>query len=269
VNVLTWEEFQNNYSQEQLAATVGVFDGLHYGHQVLIETVKQQSPALRSCVITFKENPKKILHPSSYQGSLLTLEQKLSGFQNMGIEYCVMIDFSDNFAKLSGREFLAALYIANVRFLAVGVNFQFGHKLDTNATRVEKLSEEIGLRSCIVKNIMYHSHAISSSRIRHAVLEGRLGEAAEMLGRPYQILARRERYAIAEKSEYFLPEDDLLIPPEGQYEAFIKDNDTIQETKVNVVHNHLALMRLRMQSEKIRLAFVDKAVQEKEKIVWL
>jgi len=59
VKVLTWQEFQNNYSQEWLAATVGVFDGLHYGHQVLIETVKQQSPALRSCVITFRENPKK------------------------------------------------------------------------------------------------------------------------------------------------------------------------------------------------------------------
>ena len=268
MKVLTWQEFQNNHSQEKLAATVGVFDGLHYGHQVLIDTIKLQSPALKPCIITFKENPKKILNPSSYKGSLLTLEQKLSGFQHMGIEYCVMIDFSDNFAKLSGREFLAALYIANVQFIAVGVNFQFGHNLDTNAAKVEKLSEEIGLRSCIVENVMYRGHAISSSRIRHVVLEGRLGEAAEMIGRPYQVLARRETSVIDEKAEFFLPEDDLLIPPEGQYEVFIKDNDTVQKTKVNVVHNYIAL-NLRMRSDNIRLAFVDKAVQQKENVVWL
>jgi len=60
----------------------------------------------------------------------------------------------------------------------------------------------------------------------------------------------------------------LLIPPEGQYEVFIKDNDTVQKTKVNVVHNYIALS-LRMRSDNIRLAFVDKAVQQKENVVWL
>jgi riboflavin kinase/FMN adenylyltransferase len=267
MKVLTWQEFNRDPPQEGLAATVGVFDGLHMGHQALIATVKQEKPHLFPCVITFRENPKKFLHPSSYRGSLLTIEQKLSAIQSEGIEYCVLIDFSDNFATLAGREFLAALYNANVRFVAVGENFQFGYKLDTDAAKLEALSGEIGMRSCSVKNVMYRGHPVSSSRVRHAVLENRLREAEEMLGRPYQIVARRERRGEHDMRELFVPEDDLLVPPDGEYDVFVRDDETIEQTKVNVFHRHIAL-GLRMQSERIRLAFVDKATQ-KENLVWL
>jgi riboflavin kinase/FMN adenylyltransferase len=267
MKVLTWQEFNRDPPQEGLAATVGVFDGLHLGHQALIATVKQEKPHLFPCVITFRENPKKFLHPSSYRGSLLTIEQKLSAIQSEGIEYCVLIDFSDNFATLAGREFLAALYNANVRFVAVGENFQFGYRLDTDAARLEVLSGELGMRSCIVKNVMYRGHPVSSSRVRHAVLEGRFREALEMLGRPYQIIARREGTA-GGHGELFVPEDDLLLPPDGEYGVFVKDGETVEQTEASVAQRHIVL-GLRMRSERIRLAFVDKATQEKENLVWL
>ncbi len=67
--------------------------------------------------------------------------------------------------------------------------------------------------------------------------------------------------------ELFVPEDDLLVPPDGEYDVFVRDDETIEQTKVNVFHRHIAL-GLRMQSERIRLAFVDKATQ-KENLVWL
>ncbi len=266
MKVLTWQEFNREPSQLGLAATIGVFDGLHVGHQALIDTVRQKNPHLFPCVITFRENPKKFLHPSSYRGSLLTIEQKLSAIQSEGIEYCVLIDFSDNFATLAGREFLAALYNANVRFVAVGENFQFGYRLDTDPARLEMLSHEIGMRSCIVKNIMYRGHPVSSSRVRHAVLEGRLKEAEEMLGRPYQIIARQE--GESEYGEILVPDDDLLLPADGEYDVFVKDGESVAQTKVSVAHQHIVL-GLRMRSERIRLAFVDKATQEKENLVWL
>jgi len=266
MNVLTWQEFNKRPSAERLAATVGVFDGLHLGHHALIEAVRKESPGLFPCVITFRENPKKFLHPSSYRGSLLTTEQKLSAIRSEGIEYCVLIDFSDNFATLAGREFLAALYNANVRFVAVGENFQFGYKLDTDAAKLEALSGEIGMRSCIVKNIMYRGHPVSSSRVRHAVLEGRLREASEMLGRPYQIIARQE--GMDDGSGLFVPEDDLLMPPDGEYEVCVNDGESVEQTKVSVARQHI-MLGLRMRSERIRLAFVDKATQEKENLVWL
>ncbi|HBK58492.1 MAG TPA: hypothetical protein DDZ37_03915 [Spirochaetaceae bacterium] len=265
MRVLTWQEFTKRSSSARLAATIGVFDGVHLGHQALIETVKRETP-LFPCVITFQENPKKVLHPFSYRGSLLTIEQKLSAIQSLGIEYCVLIDFSDNFATLAGREFLATLYNANVRFVAVGENFQFGHRLDTDAARLEVLSNELGMHSCIVKNVMYRGHPVSSSRVRHAVLEGRFREASEMLGRPYQIIARRE--GRDGYGELFVPEDDLLLPADGKYEVFVKDGDSVEEIEVHVSQRHI-VVGLRMRSERIRLAFVDKATQEKENLVWL
>ena len=268
MRVLSWNEFTARPSEEELAATIGVFDGLHLGHQSLIERVKRESPSLLPCVVTFRENPKKFLNPSGYRGSLLTTEQKLSAIQAEGVEYCVLIDFSDNFATLAGREFLAALYNANVQFVAVGENFQFGYKLDTNATKLEVFSGELGMRACIVKNVVYRGHPVSSSRVRYAVLEGRFREAREMLGRPYQIVARREADETGEYRELFVPEDELLLPPDGEYEAFVKDDMSVVQTKVSVARRHITV-GLRMQSERIRLAFVDKATQEKENLVWL
>ncbi len=266
MKVFTWQEFTKRPSPEPLAATVGVFDGVHLGHQALIETVKRQGPPLLPCLITFRENPKKLLRPSSYRGSLLTIEQKLSAIQALGIEYCVLIDFSDNFATLAGREFLTALYNANVRFVAVGENFQFGYKLDTDAASLEALCERLGMRSRIVRNVFYRGHPVSSSRVRYAVSEGRFKEASEMLGRPYQIVARREDGD--GDDELLVPEDDLLLPPEGTYEVFVKDGKSVETTEVCVARRHI-MVGLRMRSERIRLAFVDKATQEKENLVWL
>jgi riboflavin kinase/FMN adenylyltransferase len=263
MKVLTWQDFLENIPHAGIAATVGVFDGLHLGHQALIETVRNEVSQLKPCVITFRENPKKILHPASYRGSLLTTEQKLSAIEASGIEYCVLIDFSGKFATLSGREFLAALYVANVRFVAVGENFQFGHKLDTNAAKLELLSKEIGLRPAIVKNVMYRGHPISSSRIRHAVQEGRLEEAADMLGRPYQVIVRR-----GAEHGVMVAEDDLLMPPDGEYEGVANDGGAMQHCNVEIDHRNLKF-GLRMQSEIVRFAFVDKATQEKENLVWL
>jgi cytidyltransferase-related domain len=59
MKVLTWQDFLENVPHARIAATVGVFDGLHLGHQALIETVRKEAPQLKPCVITFRENPKK------------------------------------------------------------------------------------------------------------------------------------------------------------------------------------------------------------------
>ena len=180
----------------------------------------------------------------------------------------MLIDFSDNFATLAGREFLTALYLANVRFVTVGENFQFGYKLDTDAVRLVSICDELGMRSCIVANVMYRGHPVSSSRIRHAVLEGKLDEAREMLSRPYQMpLARAEDSSEGGES-VFAPGDDLVLPPDGMYNAIVLDGCDERETKVSVAHRHIAI-GLRMRSDTIRLAFVDKATQEKENLVWL
>ncbi len=268
MKVYTWEEFISSSSRDPLATTIGVFDGFHLGHQALIQAVRSESPALVPYVITFRENPKKMLHRSSYKGSLLTAAQKLAAISAFGIEHCVLIDFSDNFATLAGREFLTTLYLANVQFVTVGENFQFGYKLDTDATKLVSICDELGMRSSIVKSVMYRGHPVSSSRIRHAVLEGKLNEASEMLGRPYQLPLAREGSKSEGSEAVFTPGDDLVLPPDGMYNAIVLDGGDARETVVSVAHRYITI-GLRMRSDSIRLAFVDKATQEKENLVWL
>ena len=90
------------------AATIGVFDGLHIGHRELVEEGARQG-GLASAVLTFRENPKRISRPRRFHGELSTLAQRLELIDSMGVDLCVLIDFSGDFSKLPGRQFLSML----------------------------------------------------------------------------------------------------------------------------------------------------------------
>ncbi|MDR1903315.1 MAG: adenylyltransferase/cytidyltransferase family protein, partial [Treponema sp.] len=120
------------------AMTIGVFDGVHRGHQALIREVVERGPF--PTVITFKQNPKSILNPQSYTGDIFSLRQKLECFEALGVERTILIDFSDNFSKLKGQEFIDILKKrGNLVFLIIGRNFRCGYKLDTDAARVKAI----------------------------------------------------------------------------------------------------------------------------------
>ena len=110
MKVLGWEEFQAGAGLEKpLAATVGVFDGLHIGHRRLIETVLEHGEGRLGTVFTFRNSPKLGLRPGSHGGALSSLDQKLEGLESLGLGLCVLIDFSGNFSKLAGRDFFRFL----------------------------------------------------------------------------------------------------------------------------------------------------------------
>ena len=227
MNIIAWADFISSSSSVPLAATIGVFDGVHRGHRKLVETVLSKGPALRSAVLTFSENPKKILHPQTYKGCLFSLEQKIDTFGALGVDACVLIDFSLNFGTLSGAEFLFFLAKAGVRFICVGPNFRCGHKMDTNAQALAEISGKLGMAAEIVEPVMSGGHPVSSSRIRNAVLEGRLGEATQMLGRPHTVLARFEPSGEGKLSVAEIPE--VVLPPPGLYKVVL-DPDSAGET---------------------------------------
>jgi len=232
MNITTWADFSSSSSPVPLAVTIGVFDGVHRGHQKLVRTVLSKSPAMKSAVLTFSENPKKILHPQTYKGGLFSLEQKIDTFGAMGIDACVLIDFSRNFGTLSGAEFLFSLAKAGVRFICIGPNFRCGHKMDTNAQSLAEISGKLGMEAEIVEPVMYGGHPVSSSRIRNAVLEGRLGEAEQMLGRPYTVVAHFEPCGKRELAVAEMP--GMVLPPEGLYKVFLDPDSGNQEALARI-----------------------------------
>jgi riboflavin kinase/FMN adenylyltransferase len=167
--------------REPRAAAVGVFDGLHRGHAELIRQVTARG---HPAVVTFRENPRKLLAPGDYQGDIFTLRRKLEVLEEYGVEEAVVIDFSEKFSKLKGQEFIALMEgLLHVGFLVIGSNFRCGFRQDTDASFIKTMNEKLGIETCVVPQVVEGGFPVSSSRIRAAIRGGDLAAAASMLGR--------------------------------------------------------------------------------------
>jgi riboflavin kinase / FMN adenylyltransferase len=219
MKILTWEDFlRSDLARDPLAAAVGVFDGLHIGHMALIHEVLARD--MVKGIVTFSENPKKTLKPQSFHGDIFTLDQRLETLSELGLDLCVLIDFSGDFSKLAGKNFLSLLRDrGNLRFLAVGADFRCGYRLDIGAQDIRSYYDGLGIETRIIAPLLWADRPVSSSRIRKAILDGRLGDARSMLGREYELDLRRAR-ASSEGGKLFLElGHDQVAPPDGLYEA--------------------------------------------------
>jgi riboflavin kinase/FMN adenylyltransferase len=184
MRILDWS--QCSFADRKTAVTIGVFDGVHRGHQVLIDRIVKKGPELTPMVITFRQSPKGFLKKQDWSGDILSLNRKLVIFENLGVAAVVLIDFSINFSKLTGKEFLELLRIrGNPGYAAIGSDFRCGYRMDTDAARIKALNGEAGIPTDVVEPIADGGQTlrISSSRIRAAISLGELSRAAAMLGR--------------------------------------------------------------------------------------
>jgi len=184
MRVISWEEYISSFSvPSPLAVTIGVFDGVHKGHQSLIQQIcaSPYTPA----VVTFRENPLKILKPDAFAGDIINLEQKLSFLEALGVQLTVLIDFSPKFSKISGRGFIDLLLGGQtVKLIALGRNFRCGHRLDTGVDEIQGLAGARGVEVWVAPPVMDEGQPVSSSRIRQALTAGRRTEAERLLGQP-------------------------------------------------------------------------------------
>jgi riboflavin kinase/FMN adenylyltransferase len=133
--------------------------------------------------VTFKQNPLQTLDPKALAVEITPLEQKLRIFEALGVQLTVLIDFSPEFSKIDGRDFIDLVLDKPVKLIAVGRNFRCGHKLDTGAEEIRKLAEARGAEVWIAPPVMDVGEPVSSSRIRQALAAGRQAEAERLLGR--------------------------------------------------------------------------------------
>ena len=217
MKIISWEELSSGQGFGlHVAAAIGVFDGLHIGHQDLVQRVRGHE-GLASAIVTFIKNPKLILSPSTFHGVLSTLDQKLSLIDSLGVDLCVLIDFSGDFSKLPGRKFLSMLCgNGDIRFLAVGFDFHCGYRMDTDAQGIRRFCEERAIGVEILNAVHWGSHPVSSSRIRKAIFEGRLEDAQGMLGHAYAIDLR---VCDTSASGRLVPRGGQVDPPAGLYEV--------------------------------------------------
>jgi riboflavin kinase / FMN adenylyltransferase len=197
LRVIEWPLFlEDSPSGFCSAMAIGVFDGVHLGHQALIEKIVRRGP--NPTIVTFRENPKKVLSriagagtTGQYKGDIYSLKQKIEIFDSLGVKFLVLIDFSLEFSKLKGREFLDLLGDkGKMAFLAVGNNFRCGFRQDTDAVLARMVNEEKGIPTELVPPVYSEAtgnKTVSSSLIRQAVLAGNLKLASELMGRNFSL----------------------------------------------------------------------------------
>jgi riboflavin kinase/FMN adenylyltransferase len=174
--------------------TLGVFDGLHLGHQLILRTVVERARATQSVptVITFDPHPRAVLHPASAPPLLQTFDQKLEAFSVMGIEQTIVIRFTKEFAGQSAGDFLRDVIGERLRAREVylGRGFAFGRGREGTIEFLRAASAELGFFADEVVEVRLRKTRISSTRIRELLVEGRVNLARRMLGRPYGVEGR-------------------------------------------------------------------------------
>lgn len=171
--------------------TLGVFDGLHLGHQTIMKTIVKRAKATDSVptVITFDPHPRAVLHPENAPPLLQTLDQRLANFEVLGIEQAIVIRFDTEFADQNAEEFLRDIVHERLqaREVYLGKGFAFGKNRGGNIELLKEMSERLGFFADEVEEITLRGQRISSSKIRQLLAEGKVNLARRMLGRPYGV----------------------------------------------------------------------------------
>ncbi|MGI8494305.1 MAG: bifunctional riboflavin kinase/FAD synthetase, partial [Pyrinomonadaceae bacterium] len=171
--------------------TLGVFDGLHLGHQKIMETVVSRARETHAVptAITFDPHPRAVLHPESAPPLLQTLDQRLAAFEFLGIEQAIIIRFNKEFAAQDAEIFIREIIHERLqaREVYLGKGFEFGRNRGGNIALLKKMSGELGFCADEVPEIRVRGHRISSSKIRELLKEGKVNRARRYLGRPYGV----------------------------------------------------------------------------------
>lgn len=277
---------------EPCAATIGFFDGVHAGHRYLIEQVKEIAAAkgLRSALVTFPVHPRKVMN-AAYRPELLTTpEEKINLLSALGVDYCLMLDFTPQVSRLTAREFMSQLLKERyqVKCLIIGYDHRFGHNRSEGFEDYVRYGKEIGIeviraRACTSEiAIGAKQHIpVSSSLIRKLLHEGEVDIAARCLNYEYFLNGTVvSGYQVGRKigfptANLQVDNPDKLIPADGVYAVRVAfdgktyggmlnigvrptiDNGTNRTIEVHIFHFHADIY-----NKCIRITFVKRTRPE-------
>ncbi len=174
-----------------IVLTLGVFDGLHLGHQKIMELVVERAKAIGAVptAITFDPHPRAILHPKEAPPLLQTLDQRLANLEFLGIEQVIVIRFDKDFAEIDAELFLRDVVFERLQAKEVylGSGFAFGKGRGGNIDLLGQISTELGFVAKEVPEVALRNQRISSSLIRSLLDDGKVNLSRRMLGRPYGV----------------------------------------------------------------------------------
>jgi len=183
--------FDTLSSKEPSIVTLGYFDGMHLGHQAVIERLKNNADKnkYKSIILSFSNHPASILRPHLEPAFITTFTHRTRLLQATGVDELVMLEFTKELSMLSPREFLVLLKKhANIKGLVLGYDAVFGHQRTGERSHLYEIAHELGISIEYLESSKIEEDVVSSSKIRKQIAEGNLKEVSRYLGRPYSIL---------------------------------------------------------------------------------
>jgi len=171
--------------------TIGNFDGVHRGHLVLFDKVKERARIIggQSAVMTFDPHPIKVMRPGNGPPLITLTGQKLDLISNAGIDVIFCLPFTREFAATPAEVFVKEILLEKIgiREILVGYDYTFGYNRLGNISLLREMGDKLGFKVHVVEPIYLDDTLVSSTSIRKLVHEGELSKAKKLLGRDYQI----------------------------------------------------------------------------------
>lgn len=209
---------------------IGNFDGVHRGHQAILDQVRTRAAAIKakSVAVTFDPHPVRALRPDQAPKLITPLPQKLDLLAATGIDATVVIPFTREFSQLSALQFARDILLGSLRAAEVheGDNFRFGHNAGAGPAELAQLGNELGFRVAAQPALYVRGIPVSSSHVRRLIADGNMATARALLGRPFSICSTPSKgrgigNRLTVPTINLAPYDELL-PASGVYVTRLK-----------------------------------------------
>ena len=228
--------------QRKVCVAIGVFDGVHLGHQQIIrQTVADaRGHDAVALVVTFDKHPNAIVALEKTPPQIFSRSQKLRAIESLGADALLEIPFDKSFSEKSGETFIRELArdLGKIHSVCVGADFVFGHKRSGNVAMLKNLGAELKFQVHGMAELALDGHTVSSTRIREAIRAGNFDAASQMLGRPYAICGRIVEGDRLGRQLGFptanLDATNLGLPPNGVYAASTKLKEQFFRVALNI-----------------------------------
>ena len=263
----------------QTVLAVGNFDGVHRGHDKIIDRVRRRARDLSgtAAVLTFDPHPPRVVRPDKAPPLLMTIEQKLDCMAASGMDGAAVVHFTPELSRWDPETFVHRVLVEwlGVAEVWVGANFLFGHDRSGNYSLLRSLGARYGFRVEKITPVRYKEFVVSSTRIRRLVGGGEVDEAGALLGHHYYIdgevvpgAGRGQTHGVPTAN---LRTDNEIIPPDGVYATTVTLDGAIYPAVTNigrrptfetdgarVVETHLFDYDDDLYGRRARLAFVQR-----------
>lgn len=271
------------YIEENTVISLGKFDGIHRGHELLLEHLaKRKEAGLAAVIFTFDIPPRK--NVSHVDAKVLTTnEEKMHIFEKCGIDYMVECPFTQEIMCMEPENFIEKIVRQlHVKCVVVGEDFHFGHKRRGDYRLLQEYADQYGYEVMVIKKMQEDDRDISSTFVREEIAVGNIEKANHLLGYHYFVTGRVEhgnqigrKLGIPTINQ--MPPEEKLLPPNGVYitEVFIDDRQyrgitnvgckpTIQGKNPIGVETHLLDFKEDIYDKVVTVEFLSRVREERK-----